>query len=160
MLDLSVYREAFAWLVQLKKDLIKARSLEYILVVALTLSVAFGVILYIVDPNIGSLGDGIWYAWVTMTHVGYGDVVPVSLLGRLLGTVLIVFGIGMFALFTASLSAALIGRDLGDVRKEVSLVGQEAHDIEREESLVLKEIARLNERLAGLEAELKSRKSE
>jgi voltage-gated potassium channel len=87
--------------------------------------------------------------------VGYGDVVPNSLLGRLLGALLIFFGIGVFALFTASLSAALIGRDLGDVRKEMSLVEKETHDLEKEENLVLKELNRLHERLDKLEAEIK-----
>lgn len=136
----------------------KARSLEYILIIAATISVVFGFTLYLIDPNIHSLSDGIWYAWVTMTHVGYGEIVPSSFLGRLLGALLIVFGLGMFALFTASLSAALIGRDLGSVKKEMSLVEQETRDIEYEESLVLQELARLHERLDKLEAKLAERK--
>lgn len=154
MFNLNLYRNAFEWLIHLKDDLYKARSLEYIIVIATTLSVIFGLTVFLIDPNIHSIGDGIWYSWVTMTHVGYGDIVPTSLLGRLLGAVLIVFGLGMFALFTASFSAALIERDLSDVRKEMSNVEKETRGIEREESLVLKELSRLHQRLDKLEANL------
>ena len=154
LFDFSIYSNAFRWLIHIKKDLLKARSLEYILIIAATISLVFGLAIFLVDPGIHSLGDGIWYAWVTMTHVGYGDIVTTSFLGRLLGALLIVFGLGMFALFTASLSAALIGRDLGSVKKEMKIVEREAHDIEQEESLVIKELARLHERLDKLEADL------
>lgn len=154
MLDFSIYRNAFNWLIHLKQDLLKARSLEYILLIAATISLIFGFVIFLIDPNIHSIGDGVWYAWVTMAHVGYGDIVPSTLLGRLLGALLIVFGVGMFALFTASLSAALIGRDLGSVKKELELLEPETQDIKPEESLLIKEIARLHERLDKLESNL------
>jgi voltage-gated potassium channel Kch len=157
MLNFSIYSNAFNWLINLKKDLLKARSLEYILIIAVTISLIFGFVIFLIDPNIHSMGDGIWYAWVTMTHVGYGDIVPSSFLGRLMGALLIVFGVGMFALFTASLSAALIGRDLGSVKKEMEIVERETRDIEQEESLLIKEIARLHERLDKLESSLTDR---
>jgi len=128
MLTFDDFKQAFKWSLNLKRDLIKARSLEYILIIALTLSVSFGTVIFLIDPNVHSLSDGIWYAWVTVTHVGYGDIVPSSFLGRLLGALLILFGLGMFALFTASLSAALIGRDLGQVKMEMKQVEKETHD--------------------------------
>ncbi len=160
MSDFSFYGNAFKWLIHLKDDLLRARSLEYIVIIAATISVIFGFTMFLIDPNIHSLGDGIWYAWITMTHVGYGDIVPTSFLGRLLAAVLILFGLGMFALFTASFSAALIGRDLGDVRKEMSNVEEETRGLEREESLILKELARLHQRLDQLEANLSDTKKD
>jgi len=152
------YGNAFKWLINLKDDLFKAKSLEYIVMLAVTISIIFGFMVFLVDPNIHSLSDGIWYAWVTMTHVGYGDIVPTSFLGRLLGALLILFGLGLFALFTASFSAALIGRDLSDVKIEMSNVEKETHDLEQEENLVLKELTRLHQRLETLEASLKENK--
>src|SRR5512139_3605204 len=112
MPNLDFYGNAFKWLVSLKDNLFKVKSLEYIIIIALSIAVIFGFTVFLIDPNIHSLGDGIWYAWVSMTHVGYGDVVPTSFLGRLLGAMLIIFGLAMFALFTARVSAALIGKDL------------------------------------------------
>ena len=160
MSNFDLYGNAFKWLINLKDDLLKAKSLEYIVMIAAAISVIVGFTIFLIDPNIHSLGDGIWYAWVTMTHVGYGDIVPTSFLGRLLGAVLILFGLGMFALFTASFSAALIGRDLGDVRKEMSIVEKETRGLEWEENLVLKELTRLHQRLDKLEATLSENKKD
>ena len=48
------------------------------LILAVAVAIASGLILYIVEPNIHSLFDGIWSAWGTMNLVGFGDVVPTS----------------------------------------------------------------------------------
>lgn len=59
------------------------------------------------ERNITSIGDGIWWAAVTMTTVGYGDKVPRSRTGKLLGIVWIFISIIFFSLFTANTSAKL-----------------------------------------------------
>ena len=158
MLYFDVNSNFFKWLINLKKDLLKAKSLEYILIIAVTITVVFGFAEFLIDPNIHSFTDGMWYAWVTMTHVGYGDVVPTSFFGRLLGTLLILFGLGLFAIFAASFSATLIGKDLGDVRSEMHRVEQETRDIELDENRVLQELARLHRRLDQLEAKWSEQK--
>jgi len=160
MSNFDLYGNAFKWLVSLKNNLLKVKILEYIIIIAASTAIIFGFAVFLVDPNIHSLGDGIWYAWVSMAHVGYGDVVPTSFLGRLLGAILIFFGLGMFAVFTASFSAALIGRNLGTFREEMSNVEKETRDIEREESQVLKELARLHQRLDQLESRLNENKKD
>ncbi|WP_411846681.1 potassium channel family protein [Roseibacillus persicicus] len=52
------------------------------------------------DGSIQSGEDAIWWAFVTMTTVGYGDYFPVSLGGRMIAIVLMIFGIGLFGTFT------------------------------------------------------------
>jgi voltage-gated potassium channel len=49
-------------------------------------------------------GDALWWAFVTITTVGYGDVYPVTSMGRIIGGVLMVCGIGVFGTFTAFVS--------------------------------------------------------
>lgn len=66
-----------------------------------------------------TLGDGIWYALVTITTVGYGDVVPSSEIGRYFGIALIVFGVIFFSLVTANISAFLIGSDQQKLEKDI-----------------------------------------
>jgi voltage-gated potassium channel len=46
--------------------------------------------------NINSASDALWWAWVTMTTVGYGDVYPVSNGGRIVGVLLMTMGVGLF----------------------------------------------------------------
>ena len=45
-----------------------------------------------------ALGDAIWYVFVTMTTVGYGDIYPITVLGKILGGFIAILGIGMFAM--------------------------------------------------------------
>ena len=73
--------------------------------------VVSGILIASFDPGIQSAWDGIWWAWVTVTTVGYGDVVPVSGAGKFFASLLILLGVGLFSLLTANISAFLIGRD-------------------------------------------------
>lgn len=59
------------------------------------------------DRYIGSIADGLWWSAVTMTTVGYGDKVPRSRAGKMLGIVWIFISIIFFSLFTANASAKL-----------------------------------------------------
>ncbi len=72
-----------------------------------------GIIISGLDPSIESAWDGIWWAWVTVTTVGYGDVVPTSFVGRAFAFILIMMGLVLFAAFTANFSALFIKRRLG-----------------------------------------------
>jgi voltage-gated potassium channel len=70
----------------------------------------------IAGPNIQSLWDSIWWAVVTMGTVGYGDKYPVSAGGRIVGLVLIVFGVGLMSLFTATIASIFVERRMKEGR--------------------------------------------
>ena len=55
--------------------------------------------------NFDSIPKAMWWGVVTLTTVGYGDVTPVTIMGRIFGAMVTVFGIGIFALPTAILAA-------------------------------------------------------
>lgn len=54
------------------------------------------------------VGDGLWFAITTVTGVGYGDIVPVTGLGRVVGAVLQVFGVVLFGAVMAFVSVELL----------------------------------------------------
>jgi voltage-gated potassium channel len=60
------------------------------------------------NPNFPNIIDTLWWAVVTMTTVGYGDVIPTTGLGRLLNGVIALLGIGIVALPTSILSAGFL----------------------------------------------------
>jgi voltage-gated potassium channel len=63
-----------------------------------------GLAISTVEPEIGGAGDGLWWAFVTATTVGYGDISPASPGGRLIAFVLMTVGIGLIGLITASVA--------------------------------------------------------
>jgi voltage-gated potassium channel len=56
------------------------------------------------DANITTAPDAMWYVMVTMSTVGYGDQYPVSTAGRVLGTFVIIVGVGIFGTLTGYLA--------------------------------------------------------
>ena len=80
-----------------------------------------GVLMAGIDPAIKTPWDGIWWAWVTVTTVGYGDVVPVSIAGKVLASILMLFGLGLFSLLTASISVFFISRSEEEIEEEIEI---------------------------------------
>ena len=154
---LAECHEAIQWGNSLRADLFKSKSLGYLVLLATMVTLAIGLILFLVDPNIKSPLDGIWSAWVTMTHVGFGDVVPISFFGRLLAAGLILFGLVLFSLFTAVVSVALIGKNIDVLGLDVRRIEQEAGRIQTGEDRIFAELTKLHERMQALEQQLSSR---
>ncbi len=59
---------------------------------------------YASDANITSASDALWYVIVTISTVGYGDQFPVTNNGRIVGSLIIVIGVGIFGTFTGYLA--------------------------------------------------------
>lgn len=57
------------------------------------------------ESNIKTAEDALWWSYVTVTTVGYGDKFPVTTEGRLIATVLMTVGVGLFGTFTAFLAS-------------------------------------------------------
>jgi len=64
---------------------------------------------YAEGANITSFPDAIWWAFASVTTVGYGDRFPVTMDGRFIATMLMVVGIGLFSSLTALLAAWVMG---------------------------------------------------
>lgn len=69
------------------------------------------------QPDVfSSIPATMWWGIVTLTTIGYGDMAPVTVAGRLLGSVIAIVGIGMFALPAGLLGAAFV-EEIGKARK-------------------------------------------
>ncbi len=63
----------------------------------LVVFLAIAIMIVIVEPNINSVQDGIWYCFSVMTTIGFGDLLAVTLIGRILSIILSVYSIIMIA---------------------------------------------------------------
>ncbi len=78
---------------------------------AILLLIISSVLLYLIEGSVqpkafGSIPRAMWWAIATLTTVGYGDVFPVTALGRVVAGITAVFGIGLIALPTGILASA------------------------------------------------------
>lgn len=58
-----------------------------------------------INSNIKTAEDAIWWSYVTITTVGYGDKFPITTEGRIIGVILMTTGVGIFGTFTALVSS-------------------------------------------------------
>lgn len=106
---------------------VRFEMLAMLLLGAITLYLsAVGIYLFErhVQPDaFGSIPAAIWWAAVTLTTVGYGDVYPVTMAGRAFTMVVLTLGLGVVAVPTALLSASLVDviRDREDERRKPEL---------------------------------------
>lgn len=99
------------------------------LAIALVVVVISGMLMTRIEPRMGTIYDGIWWAWVTVFTVGYGDIAPQTPTGRLFGGLLILLGVGLISLLTANLAAFLIGSEVEKVEQEEQQADKLMHEI-------------------------------
>ncbi len=108
-----------------------------------------GIIIVDIEPGINNISDGIWWAWVTISTVGYGDIVPVTKTGRLFGAFLILIGMGLFSIITANFAAIFMQRrENKKARTRWEKTLSEISDVKKEEDEI---ISKLNEIITRIE---------
>lgn len=63
-----------------------------------------------VNEKINNLGDALWWAFATVTTVGYGDTLPRTVTGRLIAVALMMAGVSLLAVVTATLASWIVER--------------------------------------------------
>jgi voltage-gated potassium channel len=104
----------------------------YILILTVLLAIGFGGLFAYAEGQ--GFVDGIWWALVTLTTVGYGDAYPITGLGRVAGAGLMILGIGFVAILTAAVATRFV---------------------EEEEEVLHEEVKRLHTRLDTIEGLLR-----
>ena len=80
-------------------------------IMVLSVLLVFSILIYFIEGNVqpesfGSIPDAMWWGIATLTTVGYGDIYPATLMGKILASFTMFLGIGMFALPAAILASA------------------------------------------------------
>ncbi len=85
--------------------LLKTNGLDKVLIIATILLFLIPIPIVLIEPSIETFADALWWAVVTTTTVGYGDLSPETPIGRILAVVLMVVGIGIIGTLTSSITS-------------------------------------------------------
>jgi voltage-gated potassium channel len=121
------------------------RVFPYLAAATAALAAFVGFVVTLIDKqDFPTFGDGVWWAIVTLGTVGYGDIVPHTAWGRVIGSLVIVFGVTFLAFLTATVTSLFVSSEQHK---------QQAED--REQRAETQELLRkLEQRLAAIEAKL------
>jgi len=123
---------------QLKKALKASRTkIAVFIYVVLILSVIMGTIMYLVESDeagFTSIPRSIYWAIVTLTTVGYGDIAPVTSLGQLIATIVMILGYGIIAVPTGIVTAEFAKQDKEKVHVNTQVCHSCASDDHRDDA--------------------------
>ena len=153
LLKLSHYFRGLNFFITvLKKEMMSIGSAVFTMLVLVLLSAS---LMYFLEHKaqpeaFASIPDAIWWAVVTMTTVGYGDVTPITLGGKLLAIFIMLMGVGIVAL-PAGILAARFGDELQSRKNQLTahviqaLKDGHLSDLEQHELNILREKLEISE---------------
>ena len=89
------------------------RALSGALVLMVGTAIASGAVMHAIEADaqpktFGTIPDAMWWAIATLTTIGYGDAVPITPLGKMFGSIVMIFGLGLFALPIGIIATAFV----------------------------------------------------
>jgi voltage-gated potassium channel len=131
-------------------------ALFYLLFVAAGVIVTGSFVIFSVESQqpesqINTMLDAVWWTVATVTTVGYGDIVPVTDIGKIIAIFFMFFGIGVLALFLSVLGTQFYKRRFEEDGKEIShaqkLILDRMNDLEKNQEKLQKELRDLVDEL-------------
>lgn len=103
------------------RTVLARQSLIYVLCITILTILAGGTGLTLLEPATvkGGVADGIWWAIVTATTVGYGDIAPQSFWGRTIAVAIMLAGVGLVSTLAASITTFFVGQEEGAELQEL-----------------------------------------
>lgn len=89
-------------------QVLNTNGLNRVLTATFTLIFTASIPIYLIEPNISTYEDALWWSFVTATTVGYGDLSPETWAGRGIAVVLMVVGIGLLGMITGAIATYFI----------------------------------------------------
>ncbi|HEY6605515.1 MAG TPA: potassium channel family protein [Gaiellaceae bacterium] len=124
---------------QTERAVVNRRVFPYLALVTLGLGLLAGFVVTLVDrKDFPTFGEGVWWAIVTLGTVGYGDIVPHTAPGRVVGSAVIVLGVTFIAFLTATVTSAFVSAAERQLREDERNREEAAEEEMRETLRLLK----------------------
>ena len=103
------------------RRILARRGLVYVTAVATLLILGGGGVLSLLEGESvhGKFFEGLWWAIVTVTTVGYGDIAPTTIWGRIVGVALMITGLGVISTLAAAVAAYFVSQDEDEDTQEI-----------------------------------------
>ena len=134
-------------------EFLKNTRLDEILgvLVAIIIGSTFG--LYLIDPSMNNLFDNLWFVVVSITTVGYGDITPSTVYGKVFSLILLVLGVFIFSAITGAISSYFMDNILQEGTYHI-------HDLKDKVAKSEIELEKLNDQLSESDKKIDELKEE
>jgi voltage-gated potassium channel len=133
----------------MRRAVANRRIFPFLLLTTSGLGLLSGFVVTLVDrQDFPTFGTGVWWAIVTLGTVGYGDVVPHTAWGRVVGSVVIIVGVTFISFLIATVTSYFVAAEEAESAEEIR-----AEQI-AELAAATESLRRIEQRLAAIEAKL------
>lgn len=129
---------------QLLRQSFHIAGVNKILIIYLAFYLAVSLVLWLIDPNIQSFGDSLWYCFAVASTIGFGDIAALSVTGRVLTVILSLYSVGVVAILTAVLTSFFM--DMARARAKES-AKKFIDDLQRLPEMTKEELQELSDRV-------------
>jgi voltage-gated potassium channel len=130
------------------------RIFPYLVLTTAALGLLAGFVVTVIDrKDFPDFGTGVWWAIVTIATVGYGDVVPHTGWGRVVGSIVIIIGVTFVSFLIAIVTSYFIAAE------EDEKVERERQHREHELAEARETLSRIEQRLSSIEARLERKEA-
>lgn len=127
---------------QARRAVATRRVFPYLAGATAVIAVSTGIIAHFIDKrDFPTIEDGIWWSIVTLGTVGYGDIVPHTTWGRILGSIVIIFGVTFISFLVAIVTSMFVDVDRAELEAVHASRDDHTHAL----------LGSINDRLAAVE---------